>query len=389
MNYHIIYQDKFFETYIEDIYRIHQEKNNVIWIRGNQVDSPFFHTNRPVEYLGEKAETFLEHFQSLTPEDKLFVSWYDSFIGRIILQAKLSVPVYVYLMGGEFYSQPMWWHEKWLFDPLTKFKIKNNRFYPVYIPVWKPWKWYRLITFYKHLHKQYSEKLETVKRIDYIVLPEHATGEMGLLYQLYPGCRAEHRYGVFDQNYDNAKGFPLKSIPKNGERLKILLGNSSDPSGNHFDAIRFLHNGNLDSNEVYSLLSYGDGDVRKWIIEYGQRLLGNSFHAITDYMNRREYIVFLNEMDIVMMYHNRQQAMGTIMIALALGKPVFLKTKSPIYKLLTSLGIDSVYDVFMMNSINLVDAIFQAQNNRNDTLERLSREFSTEVRLMHLKKLLE
>ena len=276
MNYHIIPQDKFFETYIEDLYRIHQEDDNVIWIRGEKGRSPFFQTTRRVEYLGDKAEVYIEHLSRITSGDKLFVSWYDSFIGSIILQADLSAPLYVYLMGGDFYSQPDWWHEKWLLDPLTKRKVRNERLFPTYFPLDKPWRWYRWLDFRKQLRKQYTEKLKTIERINYLVLPEHATGEMRLVRHLYPVCKAEHRIGTFDQNFDLSKDYPNKGNPRYGDRVRILLGNSADLTGNQMDAIRYLKRKVRFPFDVYCLLSYGDEDAKRWIRAFGEKELGGS-----------------------------------------------------------------------------------------------------------------
>lgn len=388
MNYHIIPQDKFFESYIEDIYRIHQQENNVIWIRGEKGDSPFFHTNRPVKYLGNKAQTYLENLQMIEQEDKLFVSWYDVFIGNIILQSRIRAALYVYLMGGDFYTQPAWWHVKWLFDPITKHRIRKEQLFPIVLPKCKPWKWYRWLRFKIQLHNQYLKKLETIKRIDYLVLPEHAKDEINLVRTLYPGCKAEHRIGIFDQNFDLAKGIPLKPPPGEGETLRALLGNSSDPSGNHLDAIHYLTKRIKETIEVFCLLSYGDRNSFKRINDYGSTHLGNRFHPVTEYMKREDYIRFMNEMDIVVMYHNRQQAVGTIITALTLGKPVFLKAQSPLYSLFSDIGIKAVHDVALMYSINLRESIHDAQINRMDTIERLYAEFSKDVRLLHLKELI-
>lgn len=388
MNYHIIPQDKFFENYIEDIYRIHQENNNVIWIRGEKGDSPYFHTDRPVEYLGNTAQEYILRIHKIKPNDKLFVSWYDVFIGRIILQSNLKALLYVYLMGGDFYAQPTWWHIKWLLDPITRRRIKKERLFRVFLPLRKPWRWYRLIRFKINQYQQYYEKLETIKRIDYIVLPEHAKEEIRVIHSLYPGCKAEHKIGTFDQNFDLSKDIPLKNIPSQRESIKILLGNSSDPSGNQMDAIHYLLMREKEKYEVYCLLSYGDREVYEWISDYGRSALGGRFHSINKFMEREPYIRFMNEMDIVVMYHNRQQAAGAIMTALALGKPVFLKAKSPLFAQLSEIGIKAVYNVSLMHTINLRTAIFDAQKNRKDTIERLYIEYSNDVRLAHLRELL-
>lgn len=388
MNYHIIPQDKFFESYIEDIYRIHQEENNTIWVRGVKGESPYFHTDRPVEYLGTEITVYREHFQRIKTEDKLFICWYDSFIGKLVLQTEVSAALYVYLMGADFYSQPMGWHDKWLFDPITKRKVKKERFYPVFFPIRKPWRWYRWFGYNKRLIQQYKEKLETIKRIDYLVLPEHSIEEINLVKKLYPGFKAQHRVGTFDQNFDLSTNLPMKNAPSEGEPIKIILGNSSDPSGNQLDAIHYLKKSLSAPYDVFCLLSYGDLEVRQWICDYGEKELAENFHVVTDFFNKDGFVAFLNDADVVVMYHNRQQAAGTIMTALTLGKPVFIKAQSPIYDLLVRLGVKSIYDVSVLSTVSLREAIIEAQANREDTVKRIAYEYSTESRLKHLNDLL-
>ena len=73
MNYHIITQEKFFNTYIEDIYRLGLQDENVIWVRGNEGKNVFFQTDRPVEYIGEDRHHFEEKLRQLKPEDNHIV----------------------------------------------------------------------------------------------------------------------------------------------------------------------------------------------------------------------------------------------------------------------------------------------------------------------------
>lgn len=391
MNYHIITQEKFFHAYIEDIYRLHEENNNVIWVRGRKGESEFFQTDRPVEYIGNNANHIKQKLSLLKPEDKLFVSWYDVFIGKIILSMNLPNPLYVYLLGAEFYSDPYWWHADWLFDPLTKRKVKQLRLYPRFFPKGKPWQWYKAKNwwkFKKEVRKEYLEKLETIKRIDYIVITEHSGPEVELVRRLYPGCKAKHAVNCFDQNFDIAKTLPLKPLPKEGEPIKILFGNSSDPNGNHMDAIRYLEKKIHTPFEVYSFLSYGDSESKEWTIEYAKKHLGDRFHPVTDYMNRPSFVQFVQEMDVVMMFHNRQQAEGNIMTALSLGKPVFMKTKNPQFDMLKRMGVKPVYDVLEMHTVDLRNAIVEAQSHREETMYAIDMEYSDETRLRNLKKLL-
>ena len=396
MNYHIIVQDKFFNIYIEDIYRINQECNNVIWVRGNKGDSNVFQTDRPVEYLGDDPQKYIDKLQILTESDKLIVAWYDTFIGRVVSEAKIPCSLYVYLLGGDFYAEPLWWHAQWLYDSKTLSKMKETYLKPMLYapPTWcKP---YRVLTnklryrsFMREVKKKYLEKDDTMSIIDYIVLTEHSDKEIEFVKKLYPSCHAVHVPGVFDQNFDIAKSCPMKLIPEETEPLKILFGNSADPSGNHLDAIHYIKNSNLRDQKIYSFLSYGDSMSRQWTIEYANEQIGENFHPVTEYMNRVEFVNFMNKMDVLMMYHNRQQAEGNIMTALVLGKPVFIKPSNPQYGMLKRMGVKPVYSVMDMKKTNIREAIRFAQENRKDTINKIFKEYSQDTRLKHLKKILE
>ena len=391
MNYHIITQEKFFNTYIEDIYRLGLQDDNIIWVRGNPEKNVFFHTDREVEYLGNDWRHYQEKLAELQPGDKLFVSWYDLEISRAIIRSGIKNPVYVYLMGAEFYSMPFWWHAEWLFDPITKRKIKQTRLYPRFFPKGKPWLWYRAKNwrqFKREVRQEYAWQRDAIKRIDYIVITEHSGPEVELVKWLYPGCRAQHVFGTFDQNFDIAKSLPLSAIPEEGAPLKILFGNSSDPNGNHLDAFRYLKNKVKGPYEVYTFLSYGDPEAKEWALECGRKLFGDAFHPITEFMDKDSFVRFMQGMDVVMMFHNRQQAEGNIMTALTLGKPVFMKPMNPQYDMLLRMGVKSVYDVRGMHKVDLRQAIREAQGNRAVTMQAIEREYSDQSRLNHLKALL-
>lgn len=391
MNYHIITQEKFFNTYIEDIYRLGLQDENVIWVRGNEGKNVFFQTDHPVEYLGNDWRHYQEKLAELKPGDKLFVSWYDLDVSRAIIRSRIQNPVYVYLMGAEFYSFPYWWHAEWLFDPLTKRKIKRTRLYPRFFPKGKPWLWYRCKNwrqFKREVRQEYDWQLAAIRRIDYIVITEHSGPEVELVKRLYPGCRAQHVVGTFDQNFDLAKTQPLLPVPEEGKPLKILFGNSSDPNGNQLDAFRYLKDKVKEPYEIHTFLSYGDQEAKEWILESGKKLFGGAFHPVMDYMDKNTFVQFMQQMDVVMMFHNRQQAEGNIMTALTLGKPVFMKPMNPQYDMLKRMGVKSVYDVREMHKVDLRETIAEAQSHREETMAALEAEYSDATRLRHLKDLL-
>lgn len=397
MNYHIIVQEKFFECYIEDIYRLGEEANNVIWVRGNEGDGgKAFHTTHPVEYLGpENLEVYREKLSCLKKDDKLFISWYNLTMGRIISRCDIPCPIYVYLLGGEFYNEPEWIQASWLFEPMTRKKYFDTYLYSWCFPPHKPWRWYRYLSDYMRYRAvmnkakaEYEEKNQTLACVDYIVLTEHSGPEIEFVKLLYPACHAKHLPGVFDQNFELAEQHSMRSVPAGDEPIKILFGHSGDPTGNQLDGLHYIKNKLKEANDVYTFLSYGDENCRKWTAEYGQREFGNHFHAITNFMTRPEFVDCLNEMDVLMMYHNRQQAEGNIMTSLVLGKPVFIKPENPQYGMLKRMGVKPVYDVHEMHKVDLREAIRFAQANRADTIQRIAAEYSMQTRLKHVKNLI-
>lgn len=395
MNYHLIIPDKFFAIYIDDIYAIHEEANNVIWVRGNEGDNPVFCTNHPVEYIGNDPNVYQDKFKILNSEDKLIVSWYNIDISYAFQNIDIPCPIYIYLLGGEFYGEPMWYHESWLLDPMTK-KIYYKTFnYPGLLRWHRPWRWYRYLEDYKrymifkrNMIKEYNLKNDTLAKVDYVVITKHSDPEIEFCKKLYPKFRAKHVNGMFDQNFEIAAQQKMKPVPHDNERLKILFGNSADPTGNHVDALHYIKNHINDSVEIYSFLSYGNQYSREWTIKYGINEFGNKFHPITEYMDRQDFTECVNSMDILMMYHNRQQAEGNIMTALVLGKPVFIKPENPQFEMLRRMGVKPVYDVHKMHDIDLRAAIRFAQSERINTIRCIQDEYSRENRLKYLKDML-
>lgn len=399
MNYHIITQDKFFDAYVEDIYKLHQEANNVFWVRGEKGELPWFTSQRKVEYLGNEYARYVEKLRTLNPQDKLFVSWYDMFIGQAILDSGIENELYVPVMGGDLYAEPFWYHASWLFDSKTLKWLKNNVYYGYPQINWKrkPKNWWKI---YDEIRKRnafmpeqcqiYKQKLQTMKRINYIVLPREDIAEYEYIRKLYPGMSCKFEAGVYSQNYDAASIAPSKQYQQ-GEPIKLLVGNSADPSNNYLDAFDWLAKQikrNARLIRIHTILSYGDTQNRDFVISKGKALFGENFVPITSFMKREEYIAFLNSMDMLVMYHNRQQAVGNMMTSITLGKPVFMKACSPIYTMLKEQGCSSVYDVKKVNFENLEEIIQSANRDRANNVAIVKKIYSEDTRLNNWRELL-
>lgn len=394
MNYHIIPQDKFFCAYIEDVYKLHQEDNNVFLVRGNRGDTNLLNTERPIKYIGSNRESIIDRLRYIKPQDRLIVSWYDIFIGECILESKITCSVYVYLMGGDFYNDPSGYHNWWLYDSCTK-RIVNKLYSPAVNFKRRPHNWHKIvdevkskISYRRNLVDDYNRKQKTVARIDYIITSAYNDYEINMVRHLYPTFRAKYMHGSFDQNFDLVKDIPFVKTYSGHQPLRVLLGNSADPSNNHIDACEFLLKV-LPKDAIFNCpLSYGDTTYSVSFQQWAKNHLQSKFHPILDFMDREEYIKFLNSMDIVVMYHNRQQAFGNIITSLCLGKPVFIKKKSPVYPMLKSLGIPSIYSTDMMRKGDLNQICKMAFINRALTLSIIQQYYSEEVRLNDLQRII-
>jgi hypothetical protein len=119
----------------------------------------------------------------------------------------------------------------------------------------------------------------------------------------------------------------------------ILLGNSATPTNNHIEAMRVLSKLGMHGRKVIVPLSYGDMKYQEKIIQVGEKLLGESFIPLTNYMSLPEYNQSVSGCGNLIMNHIRQQAIGNISSALLRGGKVFLRPENPIYKYYTRIGV--------------------------------------------------
>ena len=79
-------------------------------------------------------------------------------------------------------------------------------------------------------------------------------------------------------------------------------------------------------------LSYGDEEYAKKVIEYGKEIFGEKFVPITNFMTLEEYMEFLSNCDVGIFNNNRQQAMGNINSMFRMGKKLYLREGTAMWK---------------------------------------------------------
>lgn len=386
MNYHIMVQDKFIDSFIDDVYAIGEEAGNVFWLRGQKGDTDYIRTNKQVTYIGSNLNDIANRLQQLESTDNVFVHWYDNWIASVI--HTLPNRLFVIFWGGEFFNEPLSYHLHWLFDAKTldyekkALNIKliwRKNIFQVFQHL------LRIRAFYRKGLHQAELKNKQIGRIDYLISSGINTFDINKAKEHFPALRAKHLPGFYSLNVDLSVNVTRKiRIPN--RNIKLLLGNSATTSNNHLDAFEQLRN--VPNIEVYCPLSYGDIPYRNKVIDAGRAIFGNNFFPIIDFMPSNEYATFLNDMDVVYMYHNRSQAFGNIVMAIAMGKPVFMKPSNSLKQSVEAMEI-RVYDATQVQRISLEQIITEAFESKEANIQKVKNHLSTEKRLADWKKILQ
>lgn len=159
-----------------------------------------------------------------------------------------------------------------------------------------------------------------IKRIGFLLT--YVKGDVDLARRHY-GARGEYIETIGYLSNVIPSNIPVSE--NNKKNINILVGNSADPTNNHFDALDKLAKFKNEDIQIYVPLSYGNIEYAKKVIDYGNSLFGDKFIGITEFISYSEYMFFLKDIDIALFNHKRQQAMGNTINLLAMGKKVYLK----------------------------------------------------------------
>jgi dTDP-N-acetylfucosamine:lipid II N-acetylfucosaminyltransferase len=166
----------------------------------------------------------------------------------------------------------------------------------------------------------------------------HIKGDSELANQLL-GSKAQFVYSpMYLSNVADTSDFKPTDVSQKA-KLKIMVGNSTDPTNGHEAIFRKLEKYSDDIESVFCPLSYGMYDAYKeHVIQLGTEIFGEKFVVMDTFMPFEEYKKFLGNIDIVIFNHNRQEAMGVTLTLLSLGKIVYLNPNTTSYESLTRRG---------------------------------------------------
>lgn len=164
------------------------------------------------------------------------------------------------------------------------------------------------------------------------------------------------------------------------EVINIQVGNSATETNNHINILRNLSKFKEEDIKVYVPLSYGDMDYAEKVIRCGEKVLGDKFIPIQQFMPFVEYCRFMCNMDVGIFDMKRQQAMGNIIALMYIGRKVFFNRESLLWDFFSNdLGC-IVSDTTQISKINIKEFVGFSEKdmlfNRAKVREKFSEEES-------------
>ena len=169
-----------------------------------------------------------------------------------------------------------------------------------------------------------------------------------------------HSFSYFSDSDLKADAIGLPPDPAAANR--ILVGNSADPRNNHVDALFFLDQAKW-PGEIICPLSYGGTpEYREHVIATGNKLFGERFKPINNFMTLEEYNRILNSVGYAIFFTLRRQAGGNITFLAANQKFVFLLEDNPFFSFFRRNGV-KIFAVKDFQSVLSNPAIHNLKDN--------------------------
>jgi len=249
-----------------------------------------------------------------------------------------------------------------IFNPLDPKCWKWLKHIPEYIPVvWYRWG-YEAYKTHSYLRKNYLYLPET-KRIVYQM--NHSSSAIEWLRGIWNMARGRYKplqrvdvlVGPEREEYDLYRDVGLltektvwkfgmtatldsfcEGLDESSPGKDIKVGNSADPTNNHLEAFRLLSKFDLTGRKVITPLSYGSHRYRDIVLRQGEKILGEHFEPLIDFMPLKKYNNVLIRCGFIVMNHLRQQAGANIMADLWRGGKVYMN-ETTAYKSSKSWGL--------------------------------------------------
>lgn len=326
MNLHITHDDKFIDDFIANTRKYSDIKQNIflIYTIGEATKLKFVKSPNVVT-IDLFSHDFINEITDFKNYDKIFIHYLSDELVPFIQLIPKKIKVYWIFWGADAFNMSAF--QKSTFSKKT-YKIIRP-FQLNIIEIFKKIK----SNFYKYRFER--DKIKSIKRIDYFA--HYIKDDNNLIFSKFKIKFPQY----IEFSYADLENF-ISETPINfaAKRNFALIGNSANPTNNHFDAIEWLSN-KIDTNyDIYCPLSYsGTPDYIEQVIKEGTKNFNKNFKPLTEYIPKENYLKILNNTAIAVMWHLRSQAWGNIIALLMNGTKVFMSNKSNLYKYLKSIDL--------------------------------------------------
>ena len=162
-------------------------------------------------------------------------------------------------------------------------------------------------------------------------LPSETTGVSGIHES--PNCRFSYTPAPSD----------IISPSSTPSEDWVILGNSGDPTNNHLDALHKLKERFVPVERLLIPFSYAaPAGYLETVHQEDVELFGaERVEVLSDFLQPDEYITKIAPFGTLMLYHKRQQAVGSFLLALQQGKTILLHSEGKLNQwLLSDFGLD-------------------------------------------------
>lgn len=305
----------------------------------NELNRPNEYNNLIINYLSHE---FAQIINKIT-NDSLILVW----------------PVW----GGDLYNLPKFSNR--IYDKYSSTFLKIKYIDNV---KGKLFRWYK--NKFKNWHFDYLDHYAAIKKIDYCCTPIDADHK--LIQRFFNPKIQRIEFSItgiedFADAIDKKDEYPSKSNI-------IQIGNSADPSNNHFEILKKISATNF-SGKVYCPLSYGQENYSVQLqIDVRKIFTINDLEFMSEFLPREQYFKKLSTTGFAVMGHKRQQSFGNSLALLFFGAKLFLRKQSPIYKQFKKWGL-IVFEIeshLSSKALSSFLSIDEQKKNRKIITERLS-----------------
>lgn len=344
MNLHL-FTDSVFVSKIIDKCETYGENNHYVVF----APSLKYVTDNKVHHYHNYNE-FKDSGFSFEKVTKIFIHYLGGYAVDFILDNKSLAPYYWFFWGADGYSLKN--VEEDLLLPKTKQKSKGS------VSFYQKWRW-KLVKRLKNLE---ARKKEALRHIDYCCT--WVKGDYEFIKDMGFTHLKFHFFSYLSENdlFDNE--LQVKDF-KNNE-LKILAGNSLNVTNNHFEIIDFIGDIFQEKAEVIFPVSYSGPEVYKQkVISYTKNFSINATF-LEEFIPMEKYLQIINDCDIVVFLHLRQQAANNSLSLLWMGKILIMHPESTLFQFFETNGLS----VISLNDVNAIEDIKSFHLNNIGRLEK-------------------